>query len=50
MIGINRKDIQAILKCIFRKLADTKNKKWCQNGVKSRKSDDYKEEKVLQTP
>ena len=27
-----------------------KIKKWCQNGVKSRKSDDYKEEKVLQTP
>ena len=30
--------------------ADTKIKNWCQNGVKSRKSDDYKEEKVLQTP
>ena len=27
-----------------------KIKNWCQNGVKSRKSDDYKEEKVLQTP
>ena len=27
-----------------------KKKNWCQNGVKSRKSDDYKEEKVLQTP
>ena len=27
-----------------------KIKNWCQNGVKSRKSDDYKKEKVLQTP
>ncbi len=32
------------VKCLTPKI-----KNWCQNGVKPRKSDDYKEEKVLQT-